>query len=78
MMDIETFVTVLLSCGVLGIFWLWLCCDWQDTVRMRLRWKRSAFLCRKCDHIYEAQLPRKKKAEATCPHCGTENTPSHF
>ena len=78
MMDIETFVTVLLSCGVLGIFLLWLYCDWKDTVGMRLRWKRSAFLCQKCNHVYEARLPRKKKPEAACPYCGAENTHLHF
>ncbi|MDR2377740.1 MAG: zinc ribbon domain-containing protein [Puniceicoccales bacterium] len=76
--NIETSLNLLLFIGVSGIFLLWVCCDRQDNVRLRLHWKHSAFLCRRCRHIYEAMRPPKSREGVPCPHCGTENTPLHF
>ncbi|MDR0445152.1 MAG: zinc ribbon domain-containing protein [Puniceicoccales bacterium] len=77
-MSIETSVTILLFFGVFGVFLLWHYCDWKDAARLRSYRKRSAFLCRKCSHIYEAPSPRRNRREALCPHCGEGNVPLHF
>jgi len=78
MMEPETLFTLLLSVGVLGVFLLGCGCDAWDTHRLRLRWRRSAFLCRQCQRVYGATLRPGKQREAPCPYCGTDNTPLHF
>ncbi|MDR3143321.1 MAG: zinc ribbon domain-containing protein [Puniceicoccales bacterium] len=76
--NIETLLSLLLFIGVLGIFLLWIYCERQDNVRLCLHWKRSAFLCHRCRHIYEAMRLPKSRDGAPCPRCGTENTPLRF
>jgi Zn finger protein HypA/HybF involved in hydrogenase expression len=76
--NIETSLSLLHVVGVGGIFQLWVYGDWQDNVRLRLHWKRSAFLCRRCRHIYEAMRPPRSRDDIPCPRCGTENTPLLF